>query len=55
MSMRPLPHFADGEIAILAACLIDNDTVPQVVDALAPDDFYNARHRIIFEAIASAA
>jgi replicative DNA helicase len=49
--MKTPPHFAEGEAAILGACLIDNSCIPRLSDILTPSDFYQERNRITFAAI----
>ncbi len=45
------PHDFEVEQAILGAVLIDNEAMGQVVDFLAPDDFYRESHQAIFRAM----
>ena len=47
------PHTAEAEVAVLGAVLIDNDAINNVLEILAPEDFYNAAHRAIFDAMLS--
>jgi replicative DNA helicase len=45
------PQFLEGERAVLSACLMDPAKLPDILDALAQDDFYHTQHRLIFAAI----
>jgi replicative DNA helicase len=49
--MTSPPHFIEGERAILASCLIDNDVLPHLCGTLRVTDFYKESHRILFNAI----
>jgi len=46
------PQNLEAEESILSAVLIDNDTLLEVLDILAPEDFYRSAHQKIFAAIA---
>ncbi len=43
------PHNMEAERSILAGILINNDALNQVMDVLAPDDFYREAHMHLFE------
>lgn len=45
------PQNIDAEASLLGAILIDPDAIVRIADALDATDFYEERHRIIFEAI----
>jgi len=45
------PQSLEAEDSILAAILIDNETLLDVVEILSPEDFYKTSHRKIFGAI----
>jgi replicative DNA helicase len=45
------PNSTDAERSLLGALLIDPDTLIRVADTINPDDFYDARHGIIYGAI----
>ena len=47
------PNSLDSEQAVLGGLLLHNDAWDQVADILTEVDFYNASHRIIFEAIST--
>ena len=42
------PHNLEAEQAILGGVLINNDALNQVVDILAPNDFYREAHEAVF-------
>lgn len=46
------PQNLEAEESILSAVLIDNDTLLEVLDVLAPEDFYKSAHQKIFAAVA---
>lgn len=46
------PNSLESEQSVLGGLLLHNEAWEQVADALTTDDFYNASHRIIFNAIA---
>jgi len=39
----------DAEANILSSILVRNDSICEVIDVLNPEDFYNARHKIIYK------
>ncbi len=45
------PQNVQAEESILSAILIDNNTLHEVVDVLAPQDFYRTAHQKIFTAV----
>lgn len=45
------PQNLEAEESILSAVLIDNDTLLEVLDVLAPEDFYRSAHQKIFAAV----
>ncbi len=47
------PNSLDSEQSVLGGLLLHNDAWDQVADILTEVDFYNASHRIIFEAIST--
>ena len=47
------PQNLEAEQAILGAILIHNDAMNQVVDVVAPEDFYREAHAAIFEGMVS--
>ncbi len=45
------PQNTEAEASLLGALLIDSDAIVKVADIITADDFYDERHRRIFEAI----
>jgi replicative DNA helicase len=45
------PHSIEAEQSILSAILIDNNTLPEVLEILSDQDFYREAHRKIFKAM----
>lgn len=45
------PHSADAERSVLGAILVDRDGMLQICDLLAPDDFYDPNHSLIYGAM----
>ena len=45
------PQNVEAEESILSAILIDNNTLLDVIEILAPDDFYKSIHQKIYSAI----
>lgn len=50
---RQMPHSVEAEQAVLGSILIDERCVPQVIEALKPEDFYLRQNREIYETICS--
>lgn len=50
---RVAPHSLDAEYAVLGGVLLDNDSLLQVVEVLAADDFYRQSHKDIWQAMLS--
>lgn len=48
---QEIPQNVEAEASLLGAILIDSDAIVKIADALRPDDFYDARHKHIYEAI----
>jgi len=51
--LRVPPHSAEAEASVLGALLLDKDAVISVAEFLLPEDFYDERHKDIYEAILS--
>lgn len=51
LSNNTPPQNTEAEASILGAILIDADAIVRVADALSPLDFYEEKHRRIYEAI----
>ncbi len=45
-----LPHDPELEASVLGGILLNNDVIDQVQSLLEPDDFFDPRHRAIYEA-----
>lgn len=45
------PHNAEAEKAVLGSLLIDSGRMIDVVDLLRPEDYYNPRHGMIYDAL----
>ena len=45
------PHNEEAEASVLGGILIDKDAILKVAGLVLPEDFYNDRHRLIFEAM----
>ncbi len=48
---NPLPQNAEAEAAVLAASILSQEVVPDVVSMLKPEDFYKPAHQVVFWAI----
>lgn len=51
--LRVPPHSEEAEASVLGALLLDKDAVIAVAEFLLPEDFYDERHKDIYEAILS--
>lgn len=51
MSLTTPPHSLEAERWVLGSILIDKDGIIQVASILAPDDFYDPAHGIVFAAM----
>jgi replicative DNA helicase len=49
---KPQPNNPEAEASLLGAILIDADALVKIADSISADDFYDQRHRRIYEAIA---
>jgi replicative DNA helicase len=47
------PHSTEAEESVLGALLLDKDAIVAIAEFLAPEDFYDARHKEIYDAILS--
>lgn len=45
------PQNVDAEASLLGALLIDTDAIVKIADTIAPRDFFEKRHELIYEAI----
>lgn len=48
---KQTPHNLEAEASLLGAILIDADALVKIADVVAADDFYDARHKHIYEAV----
>ena len=48
---RMPPQAVDVEQSVLGALLIEPSAVPRAIEVLSPEDFYDGRHRAVFEAV----
>lgn len=51
VTKQDLPYSVESEASVLGAILIDNDSLIKIADKLAPEDFYDLRHRSIYESV----
>jgi replicative DNA helicase len=49
--LRVPPHNIDLEKSVLGSLMIDEEAIYKVADTLRPDNFYDKKHTLIFEAI----
>ncbi|MCA9330787.1 replicative DNA helicase [Candidatus Saccharibacteria bacterium] len=45
------PQNTDAEASLLGALLIDTDALVRIADKISADDFYDPRHRLIYQAV----
>lgn len=50
-SNKPLPQNIEAEKSVLAACMLNEEAVEELVLKLKPENFFRPAHRIIFEAV----
>ncbi len=50
MAQRVLPHNLDAEASVLGGIILRNDVLSQL-DTIEVDDFYDHRHKVVFQAI----
>ena len=48
---RVPPHSLDAEVSVLGAALLSKNAAAEVIELVAPDDFYRSSHRTIFEGV----
>lgn len=51
MALTVPPHSIEAERGVLGSILLDKDGILQVTNLLAPDDFYDPAHGIIYAAM----
>src|SRR3989344_8939534 len=49
LQLRIPPHSSEAEESVLGALLIDKDAIISVAEFLTGDDFYDERHKLIFD------
>ncbi len=49
--VRIPPQSLDAERSVLGAVLLDKDAIIKIIDILSPEDFYESRHGLIYEAM----
>jgi replicative DNA helicase len=52
---RSLPHNEDAERALIGALILDSERIPEVAEILQPEDFFDRRHQILYQTLASLA
>jgi replicative DNA helicase len=50
-AVRIPPHSNEAEESVLGALLLDKDAIIAVAEFLRPEDFYDERHKVIYESI----
>lgn len=45
------PQNLEAETAVLGCLMLDKDAIVNIADLIIPDDFYDTKHRLIYEAI----
>ena len=50
-AIQTLPHSIEAERSVLGAMLLDSGALDAMLEQLKPDDFYQAGHSAIFEAM----
>lgn len=48
---RTMPNSVEAEQAVLGSILIDSRCIPEVIEQLAPEDFYTRQNREIYQAV----
>lgn len=51
MDLKTLPHNLDAEKSVLGSILIDEDAMLKISELLNPEDFYQPKHRLIYESM----
>lgn len=49
--VRTPPQNTEAEVSVLGSLMLDRDAIIKIADLLIADDFYDNRHKIIFESI----
>ena len=45
------PHNEEAERSLVGALMLDAERIPEIAEELEPEDFYNKRHRMLYEAL----
>lgn len=48
---RKMPYFLEAEKEVIGSMLMDPEIIPGIMDMLSKDDFYDSKHKVIFEVI----
>ncbi len=48
---RQMPNSVEAEQSVLGSLLIDQRCIPEVIEQLTPEDFYNRQNREVYEAV----
>lgn len=51
MKNKPLPQNIEAEKSVLAACMLNDEIVEELILKLKPENFFRPAHRIVFEAV----
>lgn len=51
LGVRVPPQNTDAEVSVLGSVLLDQNAIIKIADILTPDDFYDRRNQIIYEAV----
>ena len=52
-AQRLQPQNVEAEMSVLSAMMIDGDRALDIMDILVPDDFYDKKHEMLYEIVAS--
>jgi replicative DNA helicase len=50
-SRQQMPQNVEAEASLLGAILIDSDALVKIADSVTPEDFFDTRHKHIYEAV----
>jgi replicative DNA helicase len=50
-AVRMPPQNLEAEVSVLGCLMLDKDAIIKIADLIIPDDFYDPKHRTIYEAI----
>jgi replicative DNA helicase len=46
---KGLPHSLDAERAVLCSLILENQSIYEILDLLAAEDFYGENHKILYQ------